>query len=391
MAAALVLGEIICRVAVPAPPPLRYRQVLKELRDARCAEALPFLQPDRELFWTPKPGQRGNRAGGTMLGVISNQKGLREDHEIRYGKPRGQVRVLFLGDSCTFGYGVYHTNAYPQQVESFLRRALPGRSIECLNAGVIGYSALQGWRYLETEGWRYEPDVVVACFGWNDQSTFDSRSDIEHYLLQDTPPLPWPLRWSRMASLAASARHSEDRAGPGPLRPRLNPREFASVFRRLRETSAERGAMLIPVIWAMRNQSAGAAKARPRSAWQQVLLDYGMEEDLFVVDTIPLMRALAEKHGAQALYLDSGHVTAGAHSAIAVAVSGAILRRLQPAVPAGTPARRPMAASTSVPATRQEPGAQRRKRNASDAGQLQDPRAPGTRNAAGKPAVRVVK
>src|SRR5690606_23412702 len=51
-----------------------------------------------------------------------------------------------------------------------LERALTARGIkaEVLNAGVSGFSTAEALVYLENEGWRYSPDVVVLGFFAND-------------------------------------------------------------------------------------------------------------------------------------------------------------------------------------------------------------------------------
>jgi hypothetical protein len=61
-----------------------------------------LFTPDRELGWRLVPGAR-DEWGGVRVAI--NARGMRGpalDHE----KPDGAARILFLGDSVTFGYGV---------------------------------------------------------------------------------------------------------------------------------------------------------------------------------------------------------------------------------------------------------------------------------------------
>ena len=95
--------------------------------------SFPFMRPDRELFWSPIPGFRGEFLGET---VTINSMGLR-GAEVTVPKPKARRRILCFGDSITFGYGVsdYETYAF------HLGQALNSARIEVVNAGVTGYSS----------------------------------------------------------------------------------------------------------------------------------------------------------------------------------------------------------------------------------------------------------
>jgi lysophospholipase L1-like esterase len=83
-------------------------------------------------------------------------------------KPEGVYRVLVLGDSFAFGFGVEDAEAFP----AVLGRALappPGRErAEVLNAGVAGWSADQYLLFLETRGFALAPDLVLLAVSEND-------------------------------------------------------------------------------------------------------------------------------------------------------------------------------------------------------------------------------
>ena len=61
-----------------------------------------------------------------------NALGLRDRQDLQAEKPPGTRRVLFLGDSVTFGLEVDLEETLVKQVESMLDRA------ECINMGVSG-------------------------------------------------------------------------------------------------------------------------------------------------------------------------------------------------------------------------------------------------------------
>ena len=96
--------------------------------------------------------------------VDTNNLGLRGP-DVRERKPRRTYRVLCLGDSTTFGWGVSDEESYPRVAEATLagQEGLFGRHWEFLNAGVPGYTLQRIERYLERDLLALEPDLVTLC------------------------------------------------------------------------------------------------------------------------------------------------------------------------------------------------------------------------------------
>lgn len=96
-----------------------------------------------------------------------NTQGFRGDL-ILIPKPKNVFRIFVIGDSCAFGNAVKYTQAYPYYLQGLLNQ--PGNKVvyEVVNAGVPGYSSLQGLRHLVRDVLPYQPDLVIASFGWND-------------------------------------------------------------------------------------------------------------------------------------------------------------------------------------------------------------------------------
>jgi hypothetical protein len=90
--------------------------------------------------------------------VNTNSLGLR-NKEIT-AKPPNTKRVLFLGDSFTFGWGVEEPDAYPRLVESYLS----DYPIEVINAGRPSSSLGHHYLFLINEGLSLKPDLVVVGF-----------------------------------------------------------------------------------------------------------------------------------------------------------------------------------------------------------------------------------
>jgi lysophospholipase L1-like esterase len=96
-----------------------------------------------------------------------NARGLRGP-ELPDARTPGTLRILWLGDSVTFGYGVERVvETFPYRVAETLGTQL-GRPFESVSAGVGGYAPWQEQIWLEREGWGYAPDLVVVGFVLND-------------------------------------------------------------------------------------------------------------------------------------------------------------------------------------------------------------------------------
>jgi lysophospholipase L1-like esterase len=102
-----------------------------------------------------------------LMGVQfdTNAKGLR-DREFSYAKPSGKLRIMMLGDSFTVGWGAKFDETFPKRIERMY--ADRGIQAEAINTGVGNYNTIQEVEYYLTEGYRYNPDIVVLNFTFND-------------------------------------------------------------------------------------------------------------------------------------------------------------------------------------------------------------------------------
>jgi lysophospholipase L1-like esterase len=120
-----------------------------------------------ELFWGLKPNLRDepflHKELGTYFKVSSNSRSMRY-REIPAGRQPKTVRILALGDSTTFGWGVEQDQTYPAQLEQLLQAKHPDMSIEVIDGGVPGYTSFQGLYHFRKYAAAYEPDIVL--FGY---------------------------------------------------------------------------------------------------------------------------------------------------------------------------------------------------------------------------------
>ena len=89
-----------------------------------------------------------------------NSRGLREDREVDYAKPKGRMRIVCVGGSVTFGEGVARNATY----DAWMQKNMRGRAydVEVLNAGRPGRTLAQSAALLEGELLKYEPSLVVV-------------------------------------------------------------------------------------------------------------------------------------------------------------------------------------------------------------------------------------
>jgi lysophospholipase L1-like esterase len=153
---ALVGGEVLLRIAGTG--------------SATFSRGVLHVQ-DSEAGWrgVPDCDTYYEQSGSFRVRVRCNSRGLRDD-EHALGKVEGVRRIVCIGDSTTWGYGVENEEMF----SSVLEQALPGT--ETINLGANGYSTVQELVRLETEGVLYHPDWTVLLFCWNDlEDNFDDK------------------------------------------------------------------------------------------------------------------------------------------------------------------------------------------------------------------------
>lgn len=111
---------------------------------------------DPQLGWALQPNSKGTSSRtGYEIEYQINSHGLR-DSETTHEKPEGVFRIVLLGDSRTFGYGVPIEKHFSKILEGYFK------DVEVINMGVSGYGVDQQLLQLRSEGCRYKPDLVLA-------------------------------------------------------------------------------------------------------------------------------------------------------------------------------------------------------------------------------------
>ncbi|MBT40877.1 MAG: hypothetical protein CL938_20305 [Deltaproteobacteria bacterium] len=123
-------------------------------------------------LWLLEPNTKSKtRIGGHP--IVTNSIGLR-DREFSARTP-GVPRILFLGDSVTFGHALPIQNAF---VRRMVRQAAArGVALKVVNAGIPGWSTRQQLLFYEQYGARLQPDVVLLGFVLNDVRELKNNID----------------------------------------------------------------------------------------------------------------------------------------------------------------------------------------------------------------------
>ena len=210
----LVLAEVICRMAGMAPLPV-------------TSERAAFWVYHPVYGWAHRPGQEGRfKMASFDTRVSINRQGLR-DQDYPFERSTAP-RLLVIGDSLAWGFGVDRNEIFTERIEASLPQT------EVINAAVSGYSTDQELLWLEKEGVRYRPDLVLVLVSGNDipmnmkgrvyykyYKPYFTWNDAEGLMLKQVPvprlslPMMWLYRVRQFSALAHNMGHLLHRVRSG--------------------------------------------------------------------------------------------------------------------------------------------------------------------------------
>ncbi len=146
LALGAAIGEIALRLVQP-----------NWLASSRREKDL-FCRFDPEVGWVPLESVTAMHGrDGKLVAVHQNQFGARGPDEMRTERGSSKRRILVLGDSYMWGFGV-------AQQELFSDVQVCGTNVEILNFGVSGYGTDQEYLWYLRMGSRFKVDEVVLAF-----------------------------------------------------------------------------------------------------------------------------------------------------------------------------------------------------------------------------------
>lgn len=285
--------------------------------------------------WTSRPGWTGVDAN--ILFRI-NSLGFRGP-EIPERKTETERRILFLGDSVTFGASVAEESCFVARVQQLARQSTGTTKITTINASVPAYSPHHEVDFLADEGMRVEPDVVVQVFCLNDVL---EKFQLERFGGSSRGFEPAPLsrlEWSGFFRAVRRWRAGLDRPdkarlwhlGSGLSAHRLLHEPDAPIVDRgwtilfdamdkIVDVTRHAEVPLVMVCSPHRDQL--LEEGLPQPSPQSVLAKYAADNDIPFLDLLPVFQQYASTPGADpaVLYISAMHLSPAGHELAADAI-----------------------------------------------------------------------
>ena len=121
-----------------------------------------IYEPDPVLYWKLRANQSCYTKVDHKPVLINSHRTRGAEFEIT--KPANTLRIVSLGDSKTFGWGLSEAETYSALLEHLLQERLgSAKKVEVINAGVNAWSYPQLHAYFRDSGLRFNPDFVIVA------------------------------------------------------------------------------------------------------------------------------------------------------------------------------------------------------------------------------------
>ena len=313
--------EGLCRLA-PAPDP--------RVPDGKAAQGTITLEGNPWLLWQLRPGDRTEHGKPVHVNALG----------LRHGdiEPSTGPRILALGDSSVYGFGVGDDEVFTARIEQDLAARVPGISV--VNGATPGWSTYQSLNMLDMRGWALAPDLLVIGNLWSDNNFDDfvdkellasyagfaqspgyrARRVLEHSSLFAW--LDWELRVKPLGDRAAKVGWTMGGDGPKSGKRRVAINDYADNLDTLCDRIRERGGGVVFVTLANREDVNPQSNDPAWGPYRQVMKDAATRHGVPLVEMPPVVRAAG--HAADALFMDQMHPTALGHRFLAEAVEAAL-------------------------------------------------------------------
>jgi lysophospholipase L1-like esterase len=322
--------ELAARVVFPAPPnPTRQPQIQYRV--------------DPEIRYTPLPNQRGWIDDGF---VTTNSLGFRGP-ETTLPKPPHRFRIVAVGDSVTFGFGVNDRETFCAQTEALLRERMPGVDLDVVNIAVPGFDTRQEVVLLRRTVSQLEPNLVLVGLYSNDipdaledgtggTTVAAPRAGTNQPLQMNAAPTSWwdiHLRKSRAVyTIGRALRRFAHKGEWGMSRftmeldilegrdtPQLDEAwgRVSRQFDELHSLAAVHGFAVGVVVLPPREQVSGLY---PHARYQDRVRPMAESEGFFVIDPLPALTASPVRKDRLFVAYDRNHPSGEGHRLIAQAI-----------------------------------------------------------------------
>lgn len=306
--------------------------------------SLPVTDVHPTLGWMLLPNQ--DRAGRYGESLSINGHGMRdrdwadpadEALSVLAGGRRG-LRVVVLGDSRPYGFGVALEDTFPRQLEATLRAQDEDRLV--MNFGQPGFHISQFVRLYEATARRWRPDIVVVCVGTIAitptlpplvERSFPLNDWIVRTAIWDALDRRWLLarhgraareHWIRTGQLASAEaaqrgfRIARDAPWSDDARPLWDAAEVELT--RLADAVAADGGRLVVLVLPRRTELAPGAAEQLTERWRALAPAHH-----FAAGTVELLDVADALRALEAPFLvsDTEHLTPAGHAVVAAALA----------------------------------------------------------------------
>lgn len=111
---------------------------------------------DPDLGWSLEPGAAAwSKTTGVNVEYAINDQGYR-GRAVSPDKPEGTFRIVVVGDSHAFGFGLRERLSFPELLRGYFK------NVEVVNLAVSGYGVDQMLLRVRRDGYKLNPDLVVC-------------------------------------------------------------------------------------------------------------------------------------------------------------------------------------------------------------------------------------
>jgi len=161
--------EISIRISLYFRDQRDFEEVMKNLPELKPdvpASLADIIKPSKYpgIIYELRPDIQANYMG---VQVRTNSDGWRGNIYPMH-KDKNTIRIVTIGDSHMFGWGVPEDKRYTDVMEGMLNSGYPDRRWEIINTAVPGYNTYMETETLQRKALIYKPDIVIMEYTAND-------------------------------------------------------------------------------------------------------------------------------------------------------------------------------------------------------------------------------
>jgi len=119
------------------------------------------LSENKNLLYELRPDSEAKNRG---VEFAINSFGFRD--KTYQKKKTSRFRLIFVGDSITYGWGVPLEHTYHKQLDKFFYAE--GYDIDVMGMGVVGYNTIQEFHLIKENALDFNPDMIILQITMND-------------------------------------------------------------------------------------------------------------------------------------------------------------------------------------------------------------------------------